>query len=149
MITILSTEWKSIQEKTDFNLLIYIDGDYIDLYINNMENKLGTFVSVSDEFVKQFNNLIKTNNCDLTNVHWPRRANGTMDYPPPIINNANDQSSLEENEQFSNSEITLETELPQTTKDSQFPLWLFIGGGLVLLAAVGVGVVVAVKRKKV
>ena len=40
-----------------------------------------------------------------------------------------------------------EPESSQTTKDSQFPLWLFIGGGLVLLA-VGVGVVVIVKRKK-
>jgi len=32
------------------------------------------------------------------------------------------------------------------TKDSQFSLWLFIGGGLVLFAAVGVGVIVK-KRK--
>ncbi|MDR2922993.1 MAG: SH3 domain-containing protein, partial [Treponema sp.] len=28
--------------------------------------------------------LIKTNTCDLTNVPWPRRADGTMDYPPPL-----------------------------------------------------------------
>ena len=50
-------------------------------------------------------------------------------------------------EHFSDSKTNLENESPQTTKDSQFPLWLFIGGGLVLLAAVGVGVVVIVKKR--
>ena len=49
-------------------------------------------------------------------------------------------------EQFSDSEISLERVSAKTTKDSQFPLWLFIGGGLVL--AVGVGVVVVVKKRK-
>ena len=51
-------------------------------------------------------------------------------------------------EQVVDSETTLENELPQTSKDSQFPLWLFIGGGLVLLAAVGVGVAVIVKKRR-
>ena len=47
-------------------------------------------------------------------------------------------------EQVVGSELSTEHEPEKPTKDSQFPLWLFIGGGLVLLAAVGV----VIKRKK-
>jgi len=72
--------WELTEGKSYFYLLIHIDGDYIDLYIDNTSNKLGTFFSASDEFVKQFNNLIKTNTCDLTNVIWPQRAEGSAGY---------------------------------------------------------------------
>jgi hypothetical protein len=66
-----------------FDLLMYIDGDYIDLYINSTSQKFGTIMKVGKEFATQFESLIKTNTCDLTNVMWPRRADGSMDYPPP------------------------------------------------------------------
>ncbi len=32
---------------------------------------------------EQYSKLIKNNTCDISNITWPRRANGTMDYPPP------------------------------------------------------------------
>ena len=58
-----------------------------------------------------------------------------------------EELSSNEIEQTLDSETSLENETPIASKDSQFPLWLFIGGGLVLLG-VGVGVIIVVKRKK-
>ena len=73
-----------LNKKGAFDLLFFLDGDYLELYVENKESKLGTFVSVSPHFVAQFDNLIKTNTCDLSKItSWPRRADGAMDYPPP------------------------------------------------------------------
>jgi len=137
-------------------LILKIDGDYMDVYVGDETNKISTLIGVDDNFKKIIRNISARNtnyynsNLEISDIfritHWPRRADGSMDYPPPFVNNSNAQSSSQEIEQTLDSEITLENESAQTTKDSQFPLWLFIGGGLVLLVAVGVGVVV--KRKK-
>jgi hypothetical protein len=121
-------EWGVIQNHEEFDLLIYFNGDYIDLYADNTENKIATFVSVSDEFVIQFNSLIKTNTCDLTNVQWPRRADGSMDYPPlpGVSGNTSRQETIEE---------------PVDTVAS----WVVTSGAVVIA---GGAVVFAVKRKK-
>ncbi|MDR1616083.1 MAG: hypothetical protein LBR98_03640 [Syntrophomonadaceae bacterium] len=77
--------WSFVKDQGQeyFDLLLYIDGDYIDLYVNDTSQKFGTIMKVGKEFATQFESLIKTNTCDLTNVVWPRRADGSMDYPPP------------------------------------------------------------------
>jgi hypothetical protein len=67
----------------EVNLLLYVDGEYIDMYFNDTEHKFGTLVRVKEEFIRQYESLMETNTCDLTNVVWPRRADGSMDYPPP------------------------------------------------------------------
>ena len=136
-----SVFWGKYNPGDSMTLFLYIDGDYLDIYVDGMEVHLGTFVKVQREFIKQYQSLIKTNTANLTNVIWPRRSDGSMDYTSPTINNANAQSSSQEIEQVVDSEINLENESPQSTENSQFPLWLFIGGGLVLLAVVGVGLI--------
>ena len=35
---------------------------------------------MTDETYKQVENLIATNKCDLTNITWPRHADGSCDY---------------------------------------------------------------------
>jgi hypothetical protein len=57
-------------------LFLYIDNEYIDIYVNeyNSAHKFGTVIRVQEEFIRQYQRLIKTNTCDLTNVIWPRRA---------------------------------------------------------------------------
>jgi hypothetical protein len=67
----------------EVNLLLYVDDEYIDMYFNDTEHKFGTLVRVKEEFIRQYESLIETNTCDLTNVVWPRRADGSMDYQPP------------------------------------------------------------------
>ena len=141
----------------EYRLILKIDGDYMDVYIDGEPNKIFSLISVDDYFLQAINSIVQKDSTDVglpqleavdfSKITWPRRADGTMDYPPPSITTSNDQGSSQEIEQTLDSEITLENESPQTTESDQFPLWLFIGGGLVLLA-VGVGVVVVVKRKK-
>ena len=141
--------WDIVNNKEFFDMILILDGDYMDVFLENMDNKLTTFVLVEQALLDELYSLGINKPVDLSRItHWPRRADGSMDYPPPSVNTSNDQNSLEESEQVVDSKTTLESESPQTTKDSQFPLWLFIGGGLVLLVVVGVGVVIVVKHWK-
>jgi hypothetical protein len=77
-----SFDWSAYPDG-EVNLLLYVDGEYIDMYFNDTEHKFGTLVRVKEEFIRQYESLIETNTCDLTNVVWPKRADGSMDYPPP------------------------------------------------------------------
>ena len=61
-------------------LLLYLDGDYLDVYTGS-DIHIGTFIRVGREFIAQYQSLIRTNTADLTNVLWPRRADGTMSLP--------------------------------------------------------------------
>jgi hypothetical protein len=80
----------------DEPLVLYVifDGDYLDLYVDNVSQKLTTLVRADEEFVTQFNQLIKINSCDLSNVQWPRRADGSMDYPPPELQSSTTQEQI-------------------------------------------------------
>ena len=69
----------------ELTFFINLDGDHLDIYVNDRERFLGAFIRVGREFIKQYQSLMRTNTADLTNVLWPRRADGTMDFPPPGI----------------------------------------------------------------
>jgi hypothetical protein len=104
---------------------------------------LGTFVSVSDEFVKQFDNLIKTNSCDLSRITWPRRADGSMDYPPPSPAVTQEiQQPVDTNETVVSEIIT---ESHNDTEKNSMPLWVWFAIGAVVAAG---GAVFVIKRKK-
>jgi hypothetical protein len=80
-------DW-SLYPGGEINLLLYVDGEYINMYINDISQKFGTLVRVKEEFIKQYEDLMETNICDLIDVIWPRRADGSMDYPPPKLTQA-------------------------------------------------------------
>ena len=63
-------------------IALYLDGDFLDVFINN--RKMFTLVRETEEIYRQFQNLMLNNSVDLSNVIWPRRADGRMDIPPPI-----------------------------------------------------------------
>jgi hypothetical protein len=74
----------SYSQKKIFNLLLIRDHDYMDIYLEDTSNKLGTFVLVEPVFLKQLNKLLSENMVDKKLIiTWPRRADGSMDYPPP------------------------------------------------------------------
>lgn len=65
-----------------YQLDIKPDGGYLDVYLNN--KKLATYVSASNEMFDEYKNLMNKNTCDLSRIpHWPKRADGSMDYPKP------------------------------------------------------------------
>jgi hypothetical protein len=122
--------------KPSFNLLLIRDNNYLDMYLENMENKLATFVLVDKTVVDELNNLLENNTCDLSKIiSLPRRADGSMDYQPPeLLRDVND---------------TVFQALPQNNTDKiSLPLWTwFVFIGIALAISGGVAVFV-VKRKK-
>ncbi len=75
--------WSDPSKREFFDILIIPDGDYLDMYLDNLNTPLVTFASVDEVFMKELSSLIMTKSCNFENITWPRRANGTMDYPPP------------------------------------------------------------------
>jgi hypothetical protein len=74
----------SYSTKKTFRLLFVRDNDYMDVYLENTTSKLATFVLVEPVIVKQLNKLLSDNSVDIQQIiSWPRRADGSMDYPPP------------------------------------------------------------------
>jgi hypothetical protein len=73
----------NVSEKVKFGLKP--DGDYLDVYIN--DKKMFTLIKEEKEIKRQFKNFMDDRYIyyyDLTNIVWPRRADGSMDYPPPL-----------------------------------------------------------------
>jgi len=125
-------------------MILYVDGEYIDIYMNeiNPSNKFGTIVRVKEEFIRQFMNLIFTGNCDLSKVHFPLRADGSMDYPPPVsatnINN-------EETENADDSATAKFAKEKPANKGSGFKIIMI--AGIALLLGGGTAAFVLKKRK--
>jgi hypothetical protein len=113
-----------------FDLIIVPDGDYLDVYVDNYDAHFATFVYVDNQFLQELDTLIKTGTCnDLSRIIWPRRADGSMDYPLPSGAGVSSNMSIQE---------TIEE--PVDTVAS----WV-VTGASVLIAG---GVVFAVKRRK-
>jgi hypothetical protein len=67
-----------------FDFIIVPDGDYLDVYVDNYDTHFATFVYADNQFLQELETLIRTGTCNnLTRIVWPRRADGSMDYPPP------------------------------------------------------------------
>ena len=141
--------WPNPEERELFTVLLIPDGDYIDLYLENKNTLIDTFVFVNRETVIQINNLKRGLPVDLTQVVWPRRADGSMDYPPPITvadttfaNNTQeepvDNISDDENINQINSNLN-------STETNSMPLWLWI---VIAGGAVASGVMFIMKQKK-
>jgi len=141
-----SVFWDKYIPGDTMTLYIHLDGEYMDIYVDGNEILLGTFVKVKREFIRQYQSLIKTNTCDLTNVQWPRRADGSMGPPKETPNITITPRPIEESfDTASATETQLSTQ--NSKKPNALPLWtwLAIAGGAVV--AVGVAVFV-VRRKK-
>jgi hypothetical protein len=71
-------------ERRSFDMIFIPDGGYMDVYLDSLDNKFAVFAKVDNIFLEELENLIHTNTVDLSKItFWPRRADGSMDYPPP------------------------------------------------------------------
>ena len=67
-------------QEDECTIILRFDGDYLEVYLNNLTDYYDTFCKVDNETLNQYNNLIQANKCDLSPVTWPRHADGSCDY---------------------------------------------------------------------
>jgi len=150
-----SAFWKTYNPGDAVTLLLYLDGDYLDIYTEGTDIHVGTFIRVGREFQTQYQSLIRYNTSDLTNVVWSARADGTRHFEPPVIV-AEPPPEVAETPVTTPVEVA-DIEAPPAAAEenaqnapvtSALPLWVWlaIGGGA--LAALG-GVFVVARRKRV
>jgi len=135
-------------ERRSFDMIFIPDGDYMDVYLDTLDNKFATFAKVDNVILEELENLIYTDKVDLSRISsWPQRANGSMDYPPPVTRTAEEEKQPEFID-FSVDSYDTENQLTvqDSAKASAVPLWawLLIGGVVV----VGGAVVFILKRRK-
>jgi len=135
--------WSNIEKGKFFTLVLIPDGDYIDLYYMDKNTLIDTFVFVNQEFINQLRNLIKGNHVDLTNVKFPKRADGSTGDPPPIdISDYTAADTANDIESENQTEITA-----SYAEKDHLPLWAWFAIGIGAVAVIGGAVFVAVKRK--
>lgn len=79
-------DWNFISD-TDDDCTFYLefDGDYINVYANNVDKKFCTFCKMYEEDIALLRECVKTNNWDNIKVTWPRHADGSCDYEDEIL----------------------------------------------------------------
>jgi len=145
-----SAFWAAYSRGDAVTLLLYLDGDYLDIYTYGSDIHVGTFIRVGREFQTQYQSLIRWNTSDLTNVVWPQRADGSRHFTPPVVQPSPAPVAQEIDEPVETTEAVGEQAVPVAQDDtatSSMPPWLLaviIGG----VAVVGGVVLFAVKRKR-
>jgi len=130
-------KWPNPEKHELFNILLIPDGDFVDLYLENKNNFIDTFVFANKEFMTQLNNLKYDRPVDLTKVKWPKRADGSMDYSSSV--SATDINNTEETENTNDSTIE------KSAKKGSGLKIILIAGIAVLLG--GGAAVFLIKRK--
>ena len=97
--SLIVIDFPKIKKDQNYELKIIIDGDYLELFINNMF--VAKFCQINNSTLLEYEELIKNNSCDLSKVTWPRHADGTSEYDNKII-------TPEKINLFKNDEITYE-----------------------------------------
>ena len=71
-------------ERQSFDLIFIPDGDFMDVYLDSLDSHFATFAKVDAAVLEELGELARTNTVDLSRIRaWPRRADGSMDFPPP------------------------------------------------------------------
>ncbi|MDR0322430.1 MAG: hypothetical protein LBI28_13090 [Treponema sp.] len=76
--------YTTFNEGETYQFIFKTDGDYIDVFLDDNPEKICTLIGVDEYFVNVIVGIVKGEPVDLTRVVWPRRMDGSMDYPPPI-----------------------------------------------------------------
>jgi len=73
------------EDRQSFDMIFIPDGDYMDVYLDSLDNHFATFAKVDAVILEELERLVRTNTVDLSRITtWPRRADGSMDFPPLI-----------------------------------------------------------------
>jgi len=142
---------KRFNEGKTYRLIFKIDGDYMDVFVDDDASKIATLIGVDDYFVEAVKGIFEGETIDLSKIIWPRRADGSMDYPPPAgvslsSNIPQEPKQPETAELFVDADIESQLSAQNSSKTNALPLWAWLAiGGTVVIAG---GVVVFVLRRK-
>jgi len=78
-------DFTPVENDVFFDILLQFDGDYLDVILAKNNAKLATAIAVNKEFIDQYRYLIAYNTCDLSNITWPRHADGSSDFDDKIV----------------------------------------------------------------
>jgi hypothetical protein len=135
-------------ERQNFDMIFIPDGDFMDVYLDTLDNHFASFAKVDTAVLEELHALVETNIVDLSRIVWPRRADGTMDFPPPVVSsNAPAQQVVDESIEIIYDIEDQESAVVQNdTSASSMPLWVWLAiiGGVVVAG----GVLVVVVRRK-
>ena len=77
--------WNSYFDSGKYeSLILHIDGDYISIYSETSNEHLITYVKISDNLEEQLISLFEYRVCNLSEVTWPRDADGNSYYKEKI-----------------------------------------------------------------
>jgi hypothetical protein len=74
---------KLFEEGNEYTIILKLDGDYMDFYVGDESNKVCTLIGIDKPFFDSIVGIVRGENVDLSQLTWPRRADGSMDYPLP------------------------------------------------------------------
>ena len=80
-------------EGKTYRLTLVVDGDYMDIFVGNDTKSMVTLIGVDNYFARSVSDFFIDGTVDLSRIVWPRRADGTMDFPPPGIDMSGFESS--------------------------------------------------------
>ena len=78
-------DFTPVENDVFFDILLQFDGDYLDVILAKNNAKLARAIAVNKEFIDQYRYLIAYNTCDLSNITWPRHADGSSDFDDKIV----------------------------------------------------------------
>lgn len=152
------------EKETPFKIILTIDGDYMKMYIDEISegNLFQTLVRTTPDVCNQIENWIKGISNDLSNVTWPRHADGTCDYddeikPPKVQLSDNGFVAEEEEETATPSDPlsedeedvkTVEETVPSVKKISSLPLVIIVASTAILLMCIVIILIVRKKKKQ-
>jgi hypothetical protein len=77
-------EFVDLYKNDENTFYLEYDGDYVKIALNEKSNVIGTYVIITSDtkehINKQLNNIACGYKADLSNITWPRHADGTCDY---------------------------------------------------------------------
>lgn len=108
-----------LKEKENYTFTFKLDGDYLDLYVNNQY--LITYVNVDKNVSEQYLNFVKSKTYATENLIWPHHADGTSEYedtiryPDPLVIEEPEQIEIEEYD--NSSELAASSAAPAENLD--------------------------------
>jgi len=142
---------KRFNEGETYRLIFKIDGDYMDVFVNDDTTKITTLIGVDDYFVEAVYGILKGETIDLSRIIWPRRADGSIDSPPyglSIMPNVTEELKQPETaELFVDTAAESQLSAQNSPKTNALPLWAWLAiGGAVVIA--GTVVLFVLRRKR-